>query len=216
MNMKEALMKRKVIQVNRKAAKLIVQNHVVKNPCPMSWEAMQGDDRERFCEQCQLTVHNISDMSDVEAAALIGADGERNCVYMYRRADGTVVTDNCPMALRPIRNKIGAGAMVALIAVTAASSLAAAGSLAGPPIVGATANEVGNLADYGYDLARSILRFVEMFTFVICFVWPLSNEKRTKLRVLILEFLALASVPLLTHLVGTFCINNYGGLGGGF
>lgn len=176
---------------------------------------MQGDNRKRFCEQCQLIVHNISEMSDVEAAAIIAADDERTCVYMYKRADGTVVTDNCPLALRPIRNKIGAGAMVALIAVTAASSLAT-GSLTVPPIVGATANEVGQLADYGYDMARGILRFVEMLTFVICFVWPLSVEKRNRLKVLILEFLALASVPLLTHLVGTFCINNYGGLGGGF
>jgi hypothetical protein len=181
----------------------------------MRWEDMQGDNRKRFCEQCQLTVHNISDMSDVEAAAIIGVEGERTCVYMYKKADGTVVTDNCPRALRAIRNKIGAGALVALIAVTAASSLAA-GSMAAPPIVGATANEVGQLADYGYDMARSILRFVETFTCVICFVWPLSAEKRGKLKVLILEFLALASVPLLTHLVGTFCINNYGGLGGGF
>lgn len=71
---------------------------------------------------------------------------------MYKKADGTVVTDNCPGVLRPIRNKIGAGALVALIAVTAASSLAA-GPMAAPPIVGATANEVGQLADYGYDMA---------------------------------------------------------------
>jgi hypothetical protein len=211
--------------MNRKEAKLRVQNHVVRNPCPMRWEDMQGDNRKRFCEQCRLTVHNISDMSDVEAAAIIGADGERTCVYMYKKADGTVVTDNCPRALRPIRNKIGAGALVALIAVTAASSLAAgpmtaslvaAGPMAAPPIVGATAHEVGQLADYGYDMARNILRCVETFTCVICFVWPLSAEKKDKLKVLILEFLALASAPVLTHLVGTFCINNYGGLGGGF
>ena len=45
-------------------------------------------------------------MTDKEAEAVFatGASGERLCARLYRRPDGTVMTDNCPRALRRIRN----------------------------------------------------------------------------------------------------------------
>jgi hypothetical protein len=78
----------------------------IASPCKADWNAMAGDERVRFCGQCQKNVYNLSDMSRDEAEALVqGAEG-RLCVRMYRRADGTVLTSDCPEgALRKQRRR---------------------------------------------------------------------------------------------------------------
>ncbi len=78
----------------------------VEIPCPTSWDKMTGNDSVRFCSQCSLNVYNIANMTDKEAEAVFakGTNGERLCARLYRRPDGTVMTDNCPRALRKIRN----------------------------------------------------------------------------------------------------------------
>jgi hypothetical protein len=67
---------------------------------------MTGNDSVRFCSQCSLNVYNIANMTDKEAEAVFakGTNGERLCARLYRRPDGTIMTDNCPRALRKIRN----------------------------------------------------------------------------------------------------------------
>jgi hypothetical protein len=71
----------------------------VAAPCKTTWESMQGDDRVRFCALCKLNVFNLSGMSRAEAETLVrGAEG-RLCIRMYRRADGTVLTTDCPVGL---------------------------------------------------------------------------------------------------------------------
>jgi len=79
----------------------------VAAPCSAPWEEMTGDDRARFCDQCRKNVYNLSDMSRWEAEALVRQAGEqRTCIRFYRRADGTVLTDNCPVGLRKMRTAI--------------------------------------------------------------------------------------------------------------
>lgn len=76
----------------------------VAAPCPANWEDMVGDERERFCGQCSLNVYNISTMSRDEAEEFLALRTEgRSCVRFYQRKDGTIITDNCPKALRAIR-----------------------------------------------------------------------------------------------------------------
>lgn len=79
----------------------------IASPCSMRWEDMQGDDRSRFCSECKLNVHNISDMTETEAEAFLAAvvPGERVCGRFYRRADGTILTRDCPVGLRAARAK---------------------------------------------------------------------------------------------------------------
>ena len=88
----------------------------VAAPCPASWEAMQGDERVRFCPQCKLNVYNLSGMSRREAEELVRSRVGRLCIRFYRRADGTLLTDNCPVGLRAARRKLalllGAAAFV--------------------------------------------------------------------------------------------------------
>ncbi|MGI9107108.1 MAG: hypothetical protein ACR2G4_12770 [Pyrinomonadaceae bacterium] len=74
-------------------------------PCRADWERMRGNERMRFCEQCSLNVYNLSNMSRQEAEALIvGAQG-RLCVRYYRRADGTILTGNCPVGLQALKRR---------------------------------------------------------------------------------------------------------------
>lgn len=50
---------------------------------------MTGDDKRRFCEGCQLHVHNLSAMSHQEQQSLLSKQGERQCVA-YVMADDSI------------------------------------------------------------------------------------------------------------------------------
>jgi hypothetical protein len=87
---------------------------------------MAGDDRVRFCSHCSLHVYNLSAMSRHQAEDLIAVREGRTCVRLYRRADGTVLTQDCPVGLRAWRRRlvwigaVAAGLLVAVIGITAA------------------------------------------------------------------------------------------------
>jgi hypothetical protein len=80
----------------------------ISYPCPANWNAMEGDERVRFCSQCKLNVYNISEMSKDDARDLIAnKEGEGQlCIRLYRRPDGTVITDNCPVGLKAFRARV--------------------------------------------------------------------------------------------------------------
>lgn len=78
-------------------------------PCNASWEEMSGDERKRTCDLCHLNVYNISDMGTNEAESFLQQNvdsGNRVCVRLFRRHDGTIITDNCPVGLRKIRDSV--------------------------------------------------------------------------------------------------------------
>lgn len=77
----------------------------VAAPCPADWEQMRGTEQVRFCEQCSLNVYNLSDMTRKDAETLIMKTEGRLCVRFYRRADGTIITSNCPVGLAAIRRR---------------------------------------------------------------------------------------------------------------
>ncbi len=72
----------------------------VAAPCSADWSAMAGDDRRRFCAQCERNVYNLSGMSRSAAERLVAQAEGRLCVRFFRRADGTVLTADCPVGLR--------------------------------------------------------------------------------------------------------------------
>lgn len=78
----------------------------VAAPCNADWEAMIGNDRSRFCGQCSLHVYNLSSMTRAAAESLIARSEGRLCVRFFRRADGSIITKNCPVGLRRIRRRI--------------------------------------------------------------------------------------------------------------
>jgi len=78
----------------------------VAAPCEAEWKWMHGNDRVRFCGQCNLNVFNLSAMTVEEAEDLVRRADGRLCVRFYRRADGTILTRNCPVGLQAIREKL--------------------------------------------------------------------------------------------------------------
>lgn len=80
-------------------------NVSVAAPCPSEWDTMIGGDRVRFCSQCQLNVYNLSAMSKFDAESLIARTEGRLCVRFYRRKDGSILTDNCPVGLRALKRR---------------------------------------------------------------------------------------------------------------
>ncbi len=82
-------------------------DHVrVAAPCHVDWDSMSGNDRQRFCGQCQMNVYNLSDMTRAEAEYFVGNAEGRVCVRFYRRRDGSIITDNCPVGLRALKRRM--------------------------------------------------------------------------------------------------------------
>ena len=78
----------------------------VAAPCPLRWEEMAGDDRVRFCGQCQQHVYNVESLSPGEVRALVERREGRVCVRLQRRSDGTVITRDCWYAVRRARERL--------------------------------------------------------------------------------------------------------------
>jgi len=84
-------------------------------PCKASWDAMFGDDRVRHCGDCRQDVYNIAAFSRREAMQLVQERSGRVCLRIFRRPDGTVITDDCRTRLRAARKRgllIFAGTLV--------------------------------------------------------------------------------------------------------
>jgi hypothetical protein len=87
----------------------------IASPCSASWDEMSGDDRVRHCPQCRLDVYNFSEMTEPEIRQLVKARTGRLCARFYQRADGTMLTRNCPVSTPPSRPSLPA--VVALSAL---------------------------------------------------------------------------------------------------
>jgi hypothetical protein len=104
----------------------LLDNVYLASPCSIPWDSMRGTERERSCTGCSRTVYNISDMTRSEAEALLLAKGTSECLKFYRRADGTIMTDDCPRALRKVRDQCKVAAKIAVGLVAFVLSLPAA------------------------------------------------------------------------------------------
>ena len=89
----------------------------VAAPCPADWGRMVGDERVRYCDQCSLHVYNLSGMTRRAAEALVTNSEGRLCVRFYRRADGTILTRNCPTGLSALKRRAARAATATLTAV---------------------------------------------------------------------------------------------------
>jgi hypothetical protein len=94
----------------------------VASPCNASWDDMHGDDRVRLCLHCDKHVHDLSAMTLTEAEDFVERAAEEAgfvCVRFYRRADGTILTADCPTgkARKLRRLKVIGAAAGALAAV---------------------------------------------------------------------------------------------------
>lgn len=77
----------------------------IASPCSANWDEMPGDEKMRLCGQCNKHVLNAIEMTDEEvlqAFARIAA-GQRVCMQLYRRADGTFLTKDCPVGFKKLQ-----------------------------------------------------------------------------------------------------------------
>lgn len=82
-----------------------LNNLKVGSPCSQDWNAMIGSDRKRYCGECKLNVYNLSGMSRAEAENLITSAEGRLCVRFYQRADGSVLTEDCPIGWAKVKQR---------------------------------------------------------------------------------------------------------------
>ena len=90
----------------------------VASPCPADWEKMIGNERVRHCAECNLNVYNLSAMTERQVQELIeDSRGTRLCARFYRRADGTILTQDCPWSLRALRRRASRTAAVIMATI---------------------------------------------------------------------------------------------------
>lgn len=65
----------------------------------MKWSALSGGEKQRFCEQCQLHVHNLSAMSPGERREFLAQPAERKCIAYVPRPDAVAVRPGMWMLL---------------------------------------------------------------------------------------------------------------------
>jgi hypothetical protein len=112
----------------------------VASPCRADWSKMVGDDRVRFCAGCKLNVYNLSSMTEAEVKQLVGQREGRVCARFYQRADGTVLTRDCPTGVRRKRQLFGVS--LATAASLLALPVAAAAPSHGPGLMSSMRNLV--------------------------------------------------------------------------
>lgn len=98
----------------------------IASPCSMNFDDMKQTEEsyKRFCQDCSKNVFDVASMSREQVAQLVEEsfrkDGTMPCMRLYRRTDGNVITDDCPVGLRRVRNfyrrlKASAAAFVAFL-----------------------------------------------------------------------------------------------------
>ena len=91
-----------------------LDNVRVASPCSADWDSMYGDDTKRFCQECKLNVYNLSGMTREDAERLVTNAEGRLCVRFYQRADGTIITQDCPVGWERIKQRTRIYATAAL------------------------------------------------------------------------------------------------------
>jgi hypothetical protein len=112
-------------QLNEARARGPLEDLRIASPCNARWEDMVGDERVRHCAHCDKDVYLVAGMTRTEALALIHEQVQSGlCLRMFKRADGTVLTADCPVGERKKRVRrlmmVGAGAAAGLAAGYAA------------------------------------------------------------------------------------------------
>ena len=83
-----------------------LDNVKIASPCSQDWNQMIGNDRRRFCGDCKLNVYNLSGMTRTEAENLLANSEGRLCVRFYRRADGSILTEDCPVGWAQVKRRV--------------------------------------------------------------------------------------------------------------
>ncbi len=112
-------LRQKLDEMTRKRSLPLLDNLRIASPCHEDWEKMTGDERVRHCAACDKDVYNLSVMARADAERLLRERIGDVCVRLYQRADGTVITSDCPVGVKKKRIRrlaygaLGGGALTA-------------------------------------------------------------------------------------------------------
>lgn len=116
----------------------LLERVFIASPCNVPWESMTGSERERMCASCNKSVYDLSQMTTAEAESLLKTKGTEACLRIFRRFDGTILTQDCPVGVekkkRARRRGIVAGVLAATAAATAGVAMANNRSQGAPAI----------------------------------------------------------------------------------
>ncbi len=130
----------------------VLERMHIAAPCNAAWDQMQGDDRVRFCGQCEKNVYNLSEMTRADAESLIATTEGNACVRYYKRADGTVRTTDCAVGVSKRRRR-------RVLAVVGASAVAGAALVAVQASTRSTSVH-GNVGDPGAQMLQGQVAIV--------------------------------------------------------
>ncbi len=83
-----------------------LNNIKIASPCSADWNAIIPNERRRYCGDCKLNVYNLSGMSQTEAENLLLNSEGWLCVRFYKRADGTILTKDCPVGWKALKQRV--------------------------------------------------------------------------------------------------------------
>jgi len=105
------------------APKLSLDTLTVPSTCPADWASMVGNEEVRFCQHCNLHVHNLSEMTRGQAQRLVARSRGRLCVRYLNRPDGQIHTQPISRRISAVSrrlSRLAAGAFTASLSVTSA------------------------------------------------------------------------------------------------
>jgi len=103
--------------------KLFLKNLTIPSPCTADWNSMNGNDQVRFCEHCQLSVQNLSQITRNQAQRLVANSNGRLCVRYHQDSTGQPFASPLRQKLHRIggrASRLAAGAFSATLSVTSA------------------------------------------------------------------------------------------------
>ncbi|MBC8032193.1 MAG: hypothetical protein H7Z16_19070 [Pyrinomonadaceae bacterium] len=104
-------------------SKLFLKTLTIPSPCSVDWNSMKGNDQIRFCEHCDLSVHNLSQMTRHQVQRLVARSNGRLCVQYVSDGNGKPLLAQAALKLHRISrraSRIAAGAFTATLSVTSA------------------------------------------------------------------------------------------------
>jgi hypothetical protein len=118
--------------------------------CPIPWNEMRGDERERFCSKCSRTVVNLSLLTEERRIALLAEAQSQPgglCVAYYQRLSGEFVSAEKPLTPAESRRVVQFG----LTALSAAALAVVAHQV---PVIGPAVEAAGKVAGSSYVSIR--------------------------------------------------------------
>ena len=89
----------------------------VVSPCSTDWDRMSGDEKKRFCSECDKFVYDFSQMTRRQVEAIVSIHRGRMCARITRRPDGSLLTMETPPAHPVIARRASPVVNVTLAAI---------------------------------------------------------------------------------------------------